>query len=385
MSKKNAAGKDLSLLEQTALQSQRKFEALRGKGFGGLASSGARDVRTDLSFASGTVETLDSAFKVETIGLKTKDEFVETKKSIAERLEEERRRRERQEQEQLEQERERKRKAREAELAQKTKLSFFHGEEERDDGAAEPVAAAGGADDGAPGPSGAQAEAAAAEGSTRGPGEGASGQAPAAPAQGMSLAERLKLAQSRVAPKEASVSGSELSSEGGPRKRTRIIKNPSVRTDYLPDRERQEQEAELRERLKREWQEKQEAIKNEPLEMKYLYWDGNGHGSNLVIRKGDTIGSFLAKAKEQLAPQFRDLASVGASSLMYVKDDFIIPHDLTFYDLIMKRVDAPGKDVPLFRFHDQEFQRVGPDGRKRPPPAEGQAKLQLGKVVERGW
>ena len=45
----------------------------------------------------------------------------------------------------------------------------------------------------------------------------------------------------------------------------------------------------------------------------------------------------------------RDLASVGASSLMYVKDDFIIPHDLTFYDLIMKRVDAPGKDVPLFR------------------------------------
>lgn len=114
---------------------------------------------------------------------------------------------ERQEQEQLEQERERKRKAREAELAQKTKLSFFHGEEERDDGAAEPVAAAGGADDGAPGPSGAQAEAAAAEGSTRGPGEGASGQAPAAPAQGMSLAERLKLAQSRVAPKEASVSG----------------------------------------------------------------------------------------------------------------------------------------------------------------------------------
>lgn len=48
-------------------------------------------------------------------------------------------------------------------------------------------------------------------------------------------------------------------------------------------------------------------------------------------------------------------------------------------------VSASRVRLHLRRFHDQEFQRVGPDGRKRPPPAEGQAKLQLGKVVERGW
>lgn len=43
----------------------------------------------------------------------------------------------------------------------------------------------------------------------------------------------------------------------------------------------------------------------QPMEMRYSYWDGTGHGYTLVVRKGDTIGKFLQAAKEQLGQNFR--------------------------------------------------------------------------------
>lgn len=84
-------GDKLSTLEQTAINSQRRFETLRGKGYGGLMTSGAVDVQTDRQFAKGTTDALDNAFREETIGLVTKEKFVETRRTIAERLEEEKR------------------------------------------------------------------------------------------------------------------------------------------------------------------------------------------------------------------------------------------------------------------------------------------------------
>ena len=48
-------------------------------------------------------------------------------------------------------------------------------------------------------------------------------------------------------------------------------------------------------------------LKNEPLKVTYSYWDGTGHRRQTVVRKGDTIGAFLAKVREQLSPDFRDL------------------------------------------------------------------------------
>lgn len=48
-------------------------------------------------------------------------------------------------------------------------------------------------------------------------------------------------------------------------------------------------------------------MKNEPLTVTYSYWDGQGHRRTLTAKKGDTIGQFLAKVKEQLLPDFRDM------------------------------------------------------------------------------
>jgi XAP5, circadian clock regulator len=40
----------------------------------------------------------------------------------------------------------------------------------------------------------------------------------------------------------------------------------------------------------------------------------------------------------QLSPAFRELRGVGASDLLYVKEDIILPHSQSFYDLIVNQV-----------------------------------------------
>jgi len=51
-------------------------------------------------------------------------------------------------------------------------------------------------------------------------------------------------------------------------------------------------------------------MKNEPLKITYSYWDGQGHRRTLSIRKGDSVGQFLQKVKEQLQADFRELRPV---------------------------------------------------------------------------
>lgn len=45
-------------------------------------------------------------------------------------------------------------------------------------------------------------------------------------------------------------------------KRRKIVKNPNVDTDFLPDKEREQQEASERQRLRAEWEAEQERIKS---------------------------------------------------------------------------------------------------------------------------
>lgn len=86
-------------------------------------------------------------------------------------------------------------------------------------------------------------------------------------------------------------------------------------------------------------------MKQEPIEITYSYWDGSGHrkvvqvrsaplpvritdcvGSPSVLgrqcKKGDTIAQFLEKCRQQ----FPELRMVSVDSLMYIKEDLIIPH-----------------------------------------------------------
>ena len=92
-------------------------------------------------------------------------------------------------------------------------------------------------------------------------------------------------------------------------------------------------ERKIREDLRQEWLKKQEELKNEEIEVVYSYWDGSGHRKSVMAskihllsrcscpktsvqcKKGDGIGSFLEKCRQQ----FPELRSVSVDNLMYIK------------------------------------------------------------------
>jgi protein FAM50 len=157
-----------------------------------------------------------------------------------------------------------------------------------------------------------------------------------------------------------------------------VMKNPSVDTSFLPDKEREKVAKAERERLRKEWTERQAAIKEEILEITYSYWDGTGHRRAVQCKKGDTVAKFLELVRRDLAKEFREMQNVSSDALIYVKEDLILPQDITFYDLIATR--ARGKSGPLFNFDVHDDIRIGAvDARIEKDESHP------GKVVERRW
>ena len=270
---------------------------------------------------SSSVEQLEQAFKTETVGLVTRDEFVKKRETIKERMEAEVKRQREATEDALWHQRDQLKAKRSRKAAQKSKLSFADDDDDEEEEEEEE--------------------------------EGEGGE------------------------QEGSERQQKKEGKGKPRKFATLGKDPTVRADFLPDRDREREEEALREQLKREWSERQEAIKNEPLEITYSYWNGSGHRKTITVKKGDTISTFLKLVQEQLAPHFRELRAVSSSSLMYIKEDMILPQTLTFYELIVSK--AQGRSGPLFQFDVQEVAAATFDPRLKSQDTHA------GKVVERHW
>ena len=152
----------------------------------------------------------------------------------------------------------------------------------------------------------------------------------------------------------------EEEAEEAPIEIKKLKKNPSVDTSMLYDAERAAEEAKRKEQLAKEWLEQQNRTKAEKLEVHYSYHDPSGrdglkgHRNTVTIEKGYTIERFLDCCRQQV-PQLR---GCGADQLIYIKEDLILPHSLTIYELIVKR--ARGKSGPLFNFDVHDDVRVGP-------------------------
>lgn len=69
----------------------------------------------------------------------------------------------------------------------------------------------------------------------------------------------------------------------------KIKKNPDVDTSFLPDREREEEENKLKEELRQEWARKQNALKEEEIEITFSYWDGSGYRRSVIMKKGECL------------------------------------------------------------------------------------------------
>lgn len=154
-------------------------------------------------------------------------------------------------------------------------------------------------------------------------------------------------------------------------------KDPTVDTAFLPDKQRDQKTQQERERLEREWKDAQERLKQEPLEITYSYFDGSGHRKKAMVKKGSTIGQFLEQVRKDSLSEFRELSTLSADDLVYVKEDLMLPHDLTFYDLILSK--ARGKSGPLFCFDVHEDVRVVNDARVE------KNESHPGKVVKSSW
>jgi protein FAM50 len=155
-------------------------------------------------------------------------------------------------------------------------------------------------------------------------------------------------------------------------------KDPTVDTSFLPDKQREEELQAERIRLEKEWKERQIEIQKEKLEITYSYWDGSGHRRTCTMTKGSSVGDFLEAVRKSLCGEFKELSIVASDALLYVKEDLILPHDITFYDLIVTK--ARGKSGPLFHFDVHDDVRVGPlDSRVEKDESHP------GKVVERRW
>lgn len=160
-------------------------------------------------------------------------------------------------------------------------------------------------------------------------------------------------------------------------KKRKTLKNPEAETSFLRDPEEEKEHALLRENLKLEWLAEQERVKEEILEVTYSYWDGSGHRRVLKCKKGTTIAKFVEMVKSQVAAEFTDLRGVTSDELMYIKEDLIIPHNYSFYDLILTK--ARGKSGPLFHFDVHDDVRLTMDARVEKDESHP------GKVVERRW
>ena len=157
-----------------------------------------------------------------------------------------------------------------------------------------------------------------------------------------------------------------------------VKKNPNVDTSFLPDKDRAKELTAERQRLRAEWIANQNEIKKELLEITYSYWDGSGHRRTVTCKKGDSIAEFLEQVRKDLGKEFREMANITSDALLYVKEDLMIPQDISFYDLIVTK--ARGKSGPLFSFDVHDDLRVGPLDRRVEKD-----ESHPGKVVERRW
>lgn len=160
-------------------------------------------------------------------------------------------------------------------------------------------------------------------------------------------------------------------------KKVRLSKDPNAETHFLPDTGREKEEAQLKQELEAKWDALQARTKSETIEVTYSYWDGSGHRRNIELSKGTTIEKFLEKARRELAESFHELRGVSSENLMYVKEDLIIPHHYSFYDLIISK--ARGKSGPLFHFDVHDDIRMLADARVEKDESHA------GKIVTRAY
>ncbi len=156
-----------------------------------------------------------------------------------------------------------------------------------------------------------------------------------------------------------------------------ITKCPEVDVSFLPDKDKELQNKVLRNKLKQKYLDDQEQTKRQPLLITYSYWDGCGHRKEIEMTKGDTVLEFLDQVCRTIKSEYKELKMLRGIDLLYIKEDCILPHACTFYELIVSK--AMGLTGPLFQFDVHDDVRLKTDVRVARDVSHP------GKIVTKTW
>lgn len=140
----------------------------------------------------------------------------------------------------------------------------------------------------------------------------------------------------------------EKEEEDSDQKVATFVKDPTVRTDFLPDRDRDvRRKQEMQDRKKAKLAQEEER-KKEEFTVKFSLFDGMDHAFQVKMRKDQTVMEFLEAAREACATDFPEMKKHAAIDLMYVKRNLILPTSMSFFELMKLRTRA----APLFSLSD---------------------------------
>eukprot|EP01128_Nolandella_sp_AFSM9_P004072 TRINITY_DN1786_c0_g1_i1.p1 TRINITY_DN1786_c0_g1~~TRINITY_DN1786_c0_g1_i1.p1 ORF type:complete len:248 (+),score=82.18 TRINITY_DN1786_c0_g1_i1:976-1719(+) len=107
------------------------------------------------------------------------------------------------------------------------------------------------------------------------------------------------------------------------------LKNPTVDTSFLPDKERDEKLAKEQLLQRKLELHRQKELRETDLKIDFNFFDGTTHANSLTVKMQQTVEDLVTLAR-RLYPE---LSKTSIHDLLLVKANYILPHFLTFYDL----------------------------------------------------
>jgi protein FAM50 len=133
----------------------------------------------------------------------------------------------------------------------------------------------------------------------------------------------------------------------------KLGKNPAVKTDFLPDRERELEDAKESIRLKEEYRAAMKAKLESSFDLHFLYWQSRGVLGQDVrkikcvmsVKYGDSVGDLLNRFRDEHHREHTELAHLTGEQCMFAKEGLIVPGHHTWFELISRGCVVLDKDV----------------------------------------
>ncbi|KAM3131424.1 regulation of photomorphogenesis [Paramecium bursaria] len=135
-------------------------------------------------------------------------------------------------------------------------------------------------------------------------------------------------------------------------------KDTTVDTTYLPDMNREKKIEELTKKYQEQYLQEVQNQKASFIDIKFQYWEASSGVKTLRIKKSTTVLEFVELARKEIIRDFGFLREFSPDDLIIVANEMILPHKLSFYDLIAYKVKNRSENL-IFNFERVKVQVKG--------------------------